>query len=447
MRLLKTVGTLTVLLASAGSAQETEHWNGEIITDAFRGRMEFALDRTTPSPVLTLAVTVRDRTATGTGVITLLTADSIRFTSTVGGASTSYTGAFRGDSILGVLEARQGDELLGRGTWQVVRSAGSAAASPAGPRSLVDIFDQAWSLVDQRYGNFEAKGIDWNLMKAIYRPRALNAKSDRELADVLSRMLSHLNDNHISMTIGDSLVRPNGAPDRSSFVADSIVARRFIEPPGKANRDQWLYAWMADSIGYLRIDGFQDAVAARVEIDSILSHFRGAKGIVMDMRKHFGGDDRAANAVINRFATSRFRYLSSQTRTGSRSEFLAPREFFAEPAGSWQFTGPVMILTSRRTVSAGENFLLGMRELPQVTLVGDVTSGAFADVGHHTLANGWRLSFPFNRFLDKNGFSWEGVGLAPDIRFVAKPEEIAAGKDVVLDFAVEAVKAAASSGN
>ena len=40
---------------------------------------------------------------------------------------------------------------------------------------------------------------------------------------------------------------------------------------------------MADSIGYLRIDGFQDAVAARVEIDSILSHFRGAKGIVMDI--------------------------------------------------------------------------------------------------------------------------------------------------------------------
>jgi C-terminal processing protease CtpA/Prc len=165
--------------------------------------------------------------------------------------------------------------------------------------------------------------------------------------------------------------------------------------------------------------------------------------LVIDLRKHFGGDDPAAREVINRFATSRGLYLTSRAKGGDAHDaFLEPRPFYYEPSGAWQFTKPIMVLTSRRTVSAGENFLLGMRELPQVTLVGDVTSGAYADVGHFKLSNGWELNFPFNRFVDKNGFSWEGVGLPPDIKLVASPSDIASGKDILLDFAVRAVKAA-----
>ena len=117
-----------------------------------------------------------------------------------------------------------------------------------------------------------------------------------------------------------------------------------------------------------------------------------------------------------------------------------PRSFYYEPKGAWQYTRPVLVLTSRRTVSAGENFLLGMRLLPHVTLVGDVTSGAFADVGHFKLANGWEVSFPYNQFLDSRGFSWEGVGLAPDIRVVPSRSDIAAGRDPVLDVALRAAR-------
>jgi C-terminal processing protease CtpA/Prc len=198
---------------------------------------------------------------------------------------------------------------------------------------------------------------------------------------------------------------------------------------------------MADSVGYLRIDGFRNWKRSAAAIDSVLTHFRIAKGIVIDLRKHFGGDDHAANEVIDRFATARQLYLTRRTRSGDRhDQFLDPQSYFAEPKGSWQFTRPVMILTSRRTVSAGENFLLGMRELPQVTVIGDVTSGAFADVGHFTLANGWQLNFPYNRMLDKNGLSWEGVGLAPDIRIVPKRSDIDAGADPVLDLAIRAIR-------
>jgi C-terminal processing protease CtpA/Prc len=43
--------------------------------------------------------------------------------------------------------------------------------------------------------------------------------------------------------------------------------------------------------------------------------------------------------------------------------------------------------------------------------------------------------------LDRNGFSWEGLGLAPDIRIVPARSDIDAGRDPVLDLAVRAIRA------
>lgn len=435
---------LLLILVSPAGAQSPGHWTGELITDAFRGNMDFALAKPAQEWTLALTIKVGDRSATGPATILKLESDSIRFTSTVGGAATTFWGLFKGDSITGPMEARQNGEIVGRGIWRVsvanVVAAGETAKRAA---SRVDVFDEMWNLIDRRYGNFPSKGIDWNLIRTIYRPAAERARDEAELHSVFTTVLAHLNDNHVSLRVNDTLRYPNGAPDRSAFIPDSIVARRFVELPRSAFDREWLYAWIGDSIGYLRVDGFRDWKRSTAAIDSVLTHFQNAKGIIIDLRKHFGGDDHAANEVIDRFATTRQLYLTRRTRSGDRhDQFLEPQSYFAEPKGSWQFTRPVMILTSRRTVSAGENFLLGMRELPQVTVIGDVTSGAFADVGHFTLANGWQLNFPYNRMLDKNGVSWEGVGIAPDIRIVPKPADIDAGGDPVLDLAVRAIRAA-----
>jgi tetratricopeptide (TPR) repeat protein len=56
-----------------------------------------------------------------------------------------------------------------------------------------------------------------------------------------------------------------------------------------------------------------------------------------------------------------------------------------------------------------------MRVLPHVTLVGDFTSGCFADANWSELPNGWRYSYSKNLFVDYAGRSWEGIGVPPDI--------------------------------
>jgi C-terminal processing protease CtpA/Prc len=82
-----------------------------------------------------------------------------------------------------------------------------------------------------------------------------------------------------------------------------------------------------------------------------------------------------------------------------------------------------------------------MRALPHVTNLGEFTSGAYSDEYWDTLPNGWAVSIANKLYLDADGRCWEGIGTPPDIRLVNTKEDIAAGRDRVLEAAVELILA------
>jgi len=49
------------------------------------------------------------------------------------------------------------------------------------------------------------------------------------------------------------------------------------------------------------------------------------------------------------------------------------------------------------------SLVLGLRDLPQVTIIGDTTAGIFADFMVEVLPNGWRVQIPNTLFLDNDG--------------------------------------------
>jgi C-terminal processing protease CtpA/Prc len=135
--------------------------------------------------------------------------------------------------------------------------------------------------------------------------------------------------------------------------------------------------------------------------------------------------------------------MTTRDRTGpTYDDFAEPKSWYVEPEGPAQFTGPVYLLTDRTSISAAENFALAMKVLPHVTQVGDLTSGAVADNAHAELPNGWELSYSHNLFLDHAGRCWEGLGVPPDIRQLNSDEDLAQGKDRVLELALALVGAA-----
>jgi C-terminal processing protease CtpA/Prc len=107
-----------------------------------------------------------------------------------------------------------------------------------------------------------------------------------------------------------------------------------------------------------------------------------------------------------------------------------------EPDGPFQFKKNVVLLIHRHSLSAAENFALAMRVIPHVTLVGDMTSGCFADAYGTRLPNGWRFSISFKLFTDQNGFCWEGIGVPPDLRQINSVADIKNKTDRVLELTV-----------
>jgi len=309
------------------------------------------------------------------------------------------------------------------------------------------VFESMWETFDRHYALFEAKSIDWRALHDVYRPRVSSATTDEELFAVLTGMLSHLNDTHVILQ-AESLGRDFSAGCLGAYFEELGLAgalellsqhplpeRYFRGEPRYAGGGGFQFGQVGEGIGYLHFHGFNDPAASAAAVDSILAAFEGSRGLIVDVRMNSGGDDRVGKVIADRFADRRRLYMVVRDRNGpGHGDFAEPRYWHLEPAAR-TFTRPVILLTSRLSVSAAENFALALRVLPHVTLVGDFTSGCFADMAWHELPNGWRISLSRNHFVDHAGRCWEGIGVPPDL-MVRSGEDPEDGRDRVLEFAL-----------
>jgi len=303
----------------------------------------------------------------------------------------------------------------------------SAVASCSASSQPGEIFEMVWETFDQRYALFEVKSIDWQALHDVYRPRVTPETSDEELFDILTGMMSHLNDNHVILTAG-SLGRDFSAGYLGHYFEEMGMAgaiesfrdrpmpeRYFRDEPRAAGGERFQYGWVDEGVGYLQFGGFEDEVGSAAAVDEILVELGSARALIVDVRNNTGGDDRVGKTIADRFADRKRLYMVTRDRNGpGHGDFDDPNYWHVDPAQR-AFTGPVILLTSRLSISAAENFALAMRVLPHVTVVGDTTSGCFADMVWFDLPNEWRYSVSRNLFVDYAGRCWEGIGVPPDV--------------------------------
>jgi carboxyl-terminal processing protease len=323
----------------------------------------------------------------------------------------------------------------------------SAAAQELSPPE--ESFEYLWQTLDRNYAIFGPKHVDWNALYRVYRPRVTPATSDDDLFEIMSDMLGHLNDNHVFLSSDDPSrffcagYLAQVFSGRGLEVLDELKSRRpapdsYFEAGLKESEGGiYGYGWLTPEIGYVHLNQFTSVRHSTAVMDEIIAELRNAKAIVVDVRRNVGGDDRVGKALADRFADRKRLYMTSQVRNGSAHDDFAPKKYWhVEPGGPIQFTGPVILLTDRTSLSAAENFALAMRVLPNVTVVGDFTSGCFADMYMDELPNGWSLSVSYKLFLDHTGFCWEGIGVPPDLRVIANEADFDEGKDRPLNLAI-----------
>jgi len=313
-------------------------------------------------------------------------------------------------------------------------------------------FEHLWNEFDRRYALFLPKRIDWNLLYRVYRQKVTPQTSDDELFEIMSNMLTHLNDLHVrldsknpvrSFRSGKShevvMQQFGSIEDYIRYFKQRPIDKKYIQAELRERHENiFAYAWLTDDIGYFHFSKFSDVEESASVVDEIVGNFENAKGLIIDVRRNGGGDDRVGKAIADRFADGKRLYMTIQEKNGpGHGDFAEPVMWYVEPDGPIQFTKPIILLTDFTSGSAAENFALAMRVLPHATIVGDFTAGCFADAEADKLPNGWYFSLSINLFKDQNGVCWEGIGVPPDLRIVNTKEDIENNRDRVLEFAIE----------
>ncbi|MEM9930437.1 MAG: S41 family peptidase [Bacteroidota bacterium] len=311
----------------------------------------------------------------------------------------------------------------------------------------VDNFELLWNDYREHYANFRVKRIDWEDTYARYRP-LLNANSTEEdLYEVLVPMLAELNDAHVQL----SPTQPDFPDFNSGFPAvlfelgaydfdDELVRNNYLETLLETFDEDIFHGLLPGNLGYMYWGEMpeMDLPFVKQIMDRMMADLANTDGIIIDIRDNNGGEDEAGRLITSYFANDGQLYMQSRYKVGPGADDFEPmREWFIEDRGNTAYANPIVLMTDRYCISAGETFALALQALPQVTTVGDTTSGAFSDTVNRELPNRWGYRIPVAEVFDASGRSWEGIGLPPDIVLRNTPEEIANGQDKMLEMAME----------
>lgn len=300
-------------------------------------------------------------------------------------------------------------------------------------------FEYLWQTYDRLYAAFGLKAVDWDSVYAVYRPQITPQTTDQELFLVMRRMLATLQDGHVSLDTPTEHYSYTAWWDQYPSNYDRDILRTYyLGGAMNGTNSPITYRLLDEQIGYVYIDNFGGTNwGDRIEI--ALKRMEPIKGLIVDVRNNGGGSEANAWDIAGRFTLQKRLYTHVQLRNEPN---LLRFQLYFEPKGNVKFTKPTVVLTNRRVFSAAESFVLMMRTLPHVAVVGDTTGGGSS--GHpvlRELPNGWLFRVPTALRAAPNFEPYhEGNGLAPDV-WVSTPDDLLAnGTDRIFETAVEILR-------
>ncbi|HEV7239120.1 MAG TPA: PDZ domain-containing protein [Thermoanaerobaculia bacterium] len=119
--------------------------------------------------------------------------------------------------------------------------------------------------------------------------------------------------------------------------------------------------------------------------------------------------------------------------------YWARRNVKPNATPAFAHVGPKVMLINGYSASGGDALPYYFRKRKLGTIIGTRTWGGLIGIsGNPSLMDGGSVSAPTFRFLDTEGmWAIEGVGVAPDIEVVDRPDLVAAGQDPSLEAAVK----------
>ena len=353
---------------------------------------------------------------------------------------------------------------------------------------LIDL-DIVWNTFSQHYGFLALRGISqrqWRAKYIDFKNKALKTTDAKQLFALLSEVLEtaagekNLSgviisaDDHVEMQAAQYNWRyqvnksKNYSRRRAVFNnPEKTYLSAYLETNDtKLQRSKRLFMqgdiWGATSyfgkikqqkIGYLQLNSMLDfaslsgkaSVADYQELVQGCGHFmqqvmdiakqQNYHKIIIDIRNNFGGYDQIGLLIASYFNDRQRDVFSKQQRIYSDSDKLLWSPAYHQQLASQEnyFSGDIVLLISKHTVSAAEIFAMAMAEIPRVIIIGETSTGSLSDVSSFHTSNGWYVSMSSqiyrqiavsdkekprgtltHTFSGYNG-SPEGTGSVPDI--------------------------------
>lgn len=304
------------------------------------------------------------------------------------------------------------------------------------------VFENIWQTFNEEYAPFEERNVDWQLAYNTFRPLVNMNTTNDELFAIISEMLKLFDDGHVSLT----------APDRQVFYSNKIkreliddnlfnktVIKSYLEPDLKMGAEEsYIFGKIkGQNVAYIFFDYVGDNFFV---LNEFLNKYNALNGYIVDLRHNQGGDFTYCFSEIGRL-TNQTRYVfKSKTKNGKgKNDFTEWKEWYIQPNGNY-VNKPIIVLTDRYTISAGERSVMAFKTLPNVTVVGDTTNGAHGTMIGRELANGWYYSLVPQKVEMYDGNTYEGIGLAPDFYIKNQIVDINQGIDKTLEYAIDQLK-------
>ena len=206
------------------------------------------------------------------------------------------------------------------------------------------------------------------------------------------------------------------------YVEDgSLVPDR--DPPGWPPQDPGEVALRAGSVGEVRrlpdgagllaLDSLDNVHLAAPYLEAAFALLRGARGVVLDLRRNGGGDPGTVALVLDWLLGAPPTHISDVSyRDRTRQWWTTGRlGELALPSGT-----PVAVLISGRTFSSGEALAYHVQSQGRARLVGERTPGAADHITPVCVTSDVRAFVPEAVVRDAvSGSNWEGTGVVPDV--------------------------------
>lgn len=338
----------------------------------------------------------------------------------------------------------------------------SSSAQDNRVNNPIQNFDELWSEFNLRYANFDLISFSWEDKYKHYRKQINKNSTNDELFYVCCSMLQELEDRHVSIHRKDTPDSLSCGELKSSRffhefqtnknvfelinINDSILKQnKFCEIKEYQSRESdypvFQYAFSND-LGFLRINGM--AGYSKNKLNKIMSEVMDSlstrNGLIIDVRLNGGGYDKIAYNIAGYFADKKRVGHHKKTRIKGSDKYTKLETTYLIPQSKKSFRKPIILLTSDWTVSAADVFVMAMKEIPGVKIVGDNTSGFFSDMYEFKLSNKWQVSLSHQKYFDAAMKNHEKLGVEPNIKLLNTKANLIDNNDPLLIKALELLK-------